>query len=335
MDKKNTTLTVSYTEDKKIMVSICCITYNQEQYIAQTIESFLMQKVDFKYEILINDDASTDRTADIIREYEKKYPDIIKPIYQSINQYSRGITNPSGAFNYPRASGKYIAMCEGDDYWTDIYKLKKQVDFLESHKNCSLCLHAAKTLVVDGSFTGSIIRPYNKSRFISTGEVIDKSSAYPTASLMFRSCFARYMPDYYTNCPVGDIPLQLHLASMGRVYYMDEVMSVYRIGGKASWSVLMKKGDYKKKQEIYYKQMKIMYIEFDRASKGRYTNYIKNAIRRIRFLTYVNTKNYSRIFSSKYRRFYKELDLRTRFFTGFEYHFPFLYSVARYIMRCI
>ena len=134
MDKKNTTLTVSYTEDKKIMVSICCITYNQEQYIAQTIESFLMQKVDFKYEILINDDASTDRTADIIREYEKKYPDIIKPIYQSINQYSRGITNPSGAFNYPRASGKYIAMCEGDDYWTDIYKLKKQVDFLENHK---------------------------------------------------------------------------------------------------------------------------------------------------------------------------------------------------------
>lgn len=320
-------------KEDEIRVSICCITYNQEQYIAQTLESFLMQKADFKYEILINDDASTDNTANIIREYEKKYPDIIKPIYQKQNQYSRGVTNPSGAFNYPRAKGRYTAMCEGDDYWTDEYKLKKQVDFLEKHKDCSLCFHAAKNLPVDGSFTNSTVRPYNESRFISTEEVIDKNSAYPTASLIFRSCFTRRMPDYYTSCPVGDIPLQLHLAANGSVYYMDEVMSVYRIGDKVSWSVLMKQGDYEKKQEDYYNQMQIMYEEFNKTTCGRYTDYVNNAIKRLRFLTYVNTKKYDRIFNQEYARFYKELDLRTRFFTKFEYRLPFLYNMVRRLMR--
>lgn len=104
---------------EKVMVSINCITYNQEEYIAKAIDSFLMQKTDFKYEILIHDDASTDNTANIIREYQEKYPDIIKPIYQKENQYSQGIKRVDYKFNYSRANGKYIAICEGDDYWTD------------------------------------------------------------------------------------------------------------------------------------------------------------------------------------------------------------------------
>ena len=97
-----------------IKVSICCITFNHEKYIKKALDSFLSQNTDFEYEILIHDDASTDSTADIIREYEKKYPNIIKPIYQTENQYQKGVTNPSGKFNFPRAKGQYIAMCEGD-----------------------------------------------------------------------------------------------------------------------------------------------------------------------------------------------------------------------------
>ena len=121
-------------ENNEILVSICCITYNHEKYIRDAIEGFLMQKTDFPFEVLIHDDASTDGTADIIREYETKYPDIIKPIYQTENQYSKGI-KISATYNYPRAKGKYIALCEGDDYWIDPYKLQKQVDFLEHMKN--------------------------------------------------------------------------------------------------------------------------------------------------------------------------------------------------------
>ena len=95
----------------------------------------MVQKTNFPIEILIHDDASTDGTADIIREYEAQYPDIIKPIYQTENQYSKGI-NPGFEFLFPRARGKYIALCEGDDYWTDTLKLQKQVEFLEGNKEC-------------------------------------------------------------------------------------------------------------------------------------------------------------------------------------------------------
>lgn len=113
-------------------VSICCITYNHVTYIAQAIESFLMQKTTFPFEILIHDDASTDGTSEIIRDYERKYPDIIKPIYQTENQYSQG-RSISATYQFPRAKGRYIALCEGDDYWTDPLKLQKQVDFLEAN----------------------------------------------------------------------------------------------------------------------------------------------------------------------------------------------------------
>jgi len=108
------------------LVSICCITYNHENYIEDALEGFLIQETDFPFEILINDDASTDKTADIIREYEAKYPKLIKPIYQTENQFSQGIS-PNWKFNFPRARGKYIALCEGDDYWISTNKLQKQV----------------------------------------------------------------------------------------------------------------------------------------------------------------------------------------------------------------
>ena len=105
-------------ENVRPTVSICCITYNHAPYIRSALDGFLMQETDFAYEILIHDDASTDGTADIIREYTARYPDIIKPILREENQYSKGISNIS-IFNFPRARGEFIAMCEGDDYWTD------------------------------------------------------------------------------------------------------------------------------------------------------------------------------------------------------------------------
>jgi glycosyltransferase involved in cell wall biosynthesis len=116
----------------QLMVSICCAAYNHEEYIAAALDGFLMQKADFSYEILVHDDASTDNTAKIIKEYEQNYPDIIKPIYQTENQYSKKV-KISSAYNFPRAKGKYIAWCEGDDYWTDPLKLQTQVDYMEAH----------------------------------------------------------------------------------------------------------------------------------------------------------------------------------------------------------
>ena len=121
------------------LVSVCCITYNHAQFIRKCLDGFLMQETSFPIEILIHDDCSTDGTTEIIREYEAKYPDLIFPLYEEENQYQQGKAAEIDFYNYRRARGKYIAYCEGDDYWTDPLKLQKQVDFMEANPEYGLC----------------------------------------------------------------------------------------------------------------------------------------------------------------------------------------------------
>lgn len=309
------------------LVSICCITYNHEPFIRDALEGFLKQKVSFPYEILIHDDASSDSTPDIIREYAAKYPDKIKPILQKENQYSRGITNPSGAFNFPRAKGKYIAMCEGDDYWTDPDKLRLQVEYLEEHPECCLCIHSARILTIDGSRSDRRMRPYRRSQVIASENIVDKELGYAMASMVFPTRLVKELPDYYTNCPVGDIPLQLMAAAEGNAYYMDRDMSVYRLGVPVSWTSQGKTGDYEKKQRRYYEQMRETYREFDRVTEGRFHKEAVSAARRIWYLTRVNTRQYEDVLDRKYRRYFRELTLRTRFYIGMEVYAPALYQM--------
>ncbi len=315
-------------KQETVMVSICCITYNQEEYIRDALDGFLSQETDFSYEVLIHDDASTDGTADIIREYARQYPEIIKPILQTENQYAKGLTNVSGTYNFPRAKGRYIAMCEGDDYWTDPHKLQRQTDYMEAHPDCSLVFHSACIEVQGRALTERRMRPYRRSRQVSPEEIIDKTSGYPTASLMFRADMVKILPDFYVNAPLADIPLQLMAAARGWAYYMDRPMCVYRLGGAFSWTTLMKQGDYERKQRQYYQDMKKMYRGFDRETGGRFHEVARRALARIYFLTKVNTKQYGEVLAKRNRRFYRELNLRTRFFIRFENAAPGLYELA-------
>ena len=147
--RKEKEITSLWKDDPSIpLVSISCTTYNHELYIEDALEGFLFQETNFPFEILIHDDASTDRTADIIREYEARYPTLIKPIYQTENQYSRG--NKPGLINLKRAKGEYVALCEGDDYWTDPLKLQIQVDFLEKHPDYVITFHHCVSLYKGG-----------------------------------------------------------------------------------------------------------------------------------------------------------------------------------------
>ena len=155
----------------QVLVSICCITYNQKEYIRDALEGFMNQKTDFAYEVLIHDDASTDGTAQIIQEYADRYPQMIKPILQRENQYSKGLSNVSGTYNFPRVRGRYIAMCEGDDYWTDETKLQRQADFLENHPDCSLVFHSARVDVQGRAVTERRMRPYDGDRRITPEEI--------------------------------------------------------------------------------------------------------------------------------------------------------------------
>lgn len=313
----------------EILVSISCVTYNHAPYIARALDSYLMQKTNFKFEILVYDDASTDQTQEIIREYEQRYPDIIKPYYQTENQYSQGKYNVEGFFNYPRARGRYIAMSDGDDYWTDEKKLQLQVDYMEAHPECAMCLHSARIETQEKAVQSMEIRPYKKSRLIPAEEVIDKPFNYPTASLLFRTEYTRDLQEYYYVSPVGDIPIQIHMAAKGTVYYMDRKMSVYQQGVSVSWSALMKQGDYKENLIRHHNAMKVMYRGFSRETGGKYDHAIERACRRMDFLTLINVKEYQEALLPIYHCFYRELDVRTRFFIRFEQAVPGLYRALR------
>lgn len=225
--------------DDKILVSICCLAYNHENYIRDALDSFLMQETTFKYEILIHDDASTDHTPDIIRDYEKRYPDIIKPIYQVENQYSKG-TRISATIQYPRAQGKYIAMCEGDDFWVDAHKLQKQVDYLEAHPECALVVHASKIVSVDKELLEYNI-PYKNNKLLDTNTLIlGEGHMFSTNSMVFRTELTEHFPEFYLQAPIGDYPLTIYLSLEGTVFYISDVMSAYRSGVPGSWTATEK-----------------------------------------------------------------------------------------------
>jgi len=222
--------------DNDIMVSILCTAYNHQNFIEDAMKGFIMQKTDFKYEALVHDDASTDKTAEIIIEYSKKYPEIIKPIIQKENQYSKGDRIYS-TFLYPLAKGKYIAICEGDDLWTDEYKLQKQIDFLREHPECSMCYHAASIHNVMADKEEGLIRPYRKTCIIPDKTLFfGGGDDVPTASICFVKELALDVPQFALDSPVGDHPLVLLLSYRGRVGYIDEVMSVRNLWVPNSWN---------------------------------------------------------------------------------------------------
>jgi glycosyltransferase involved in cell wall biosynthesis len=221
----------SWPKNSDICVSIGCITYNHEKYIEKSILSFLSQKTIFPFEILIHDDASTDRTAEIIQKYEQLFPNIIRPIYQIENKFSIDPQLPF-SLNIKRAQGKYIALCEGDDYWTDSLKLQKQVDAMELHPECDISFHAA----LDAS-TDKPIASFGEKRFFSLNDIILAGGGFcPTASLMLRCELVKEIPEFFYKAPVGDYFIQILGAAKGGALYLPELMSVYRTDATGSWT---------------------------------------------------------------------------------------------------
>ena len=218
-------------------ISICCITYNHEKFIRQALDGFVMQKTNFPFEVIIHDDASTDGTADIIREYANKYPDIIRPTYQSENQWSKGV-NVLKTFVYPKIQGQYVALCEGDDYWTDENKLQKQVDYLDAHPDVSVCFHPVKVIWEDGLQPDSIF-PQPKYRFnktILTLEDLLKHNFIQTNSVVYRWC----LKGKENTIPDGILPVDyyMHLlhAQAGKIGFLDDIIAVYRRHAGGIWT---------------------------------------------------------------------------------------------------
>ena len=212
------------------VVSVCCITYNHESYIRKSIEGFLMQKTTFPIEIIIHDDASTDGTAIIVKEYADKYPQLIVPILQTENQWSKGI-RPSPTYIWPRARGKYIALCEGDDYWTDPLKLQKQVDFLEANTEYGLVYTNYQKLYEDSRkvinmdcdrniLDGEVYNKYLSSSFIGTCTVMARTDLINEYLEKFQEILKTWI--------MGDRPLWLYISSRSKCGFLDDYSALYR-----------------------------------------------------------------------------------------------------------
>ncbi|MDF1618115.1 glycosyltransferase family 2 protein [Petrocella sp. FN5] len=293
-----------------VLVSIICVAYNHEKYIAEALDSFLMQKTDFDYEILLHDDASTDDTASIIKEYEEKYPDRIKAIYQKENQYSKGIHVFD--FYLDIAQGKYIAICEGDDFWIDPDKLQKQTDFMENHPDYSVCAHGAYKINANTSKKVGEVRPSQESRRFTTEEVIiGGGGLFAMNSIFYARKFA-VRPDFYYECLIGDFPLLVHLAVSGKVYYIDAFMSAYRVGDANSWTEKMTKSSMDKITH-HFDRVEHMLIKVDEHTNKIYTEAIHKKIKKNRFDLLILAGNIEEAKSDEYIEHFQSLSVLKRF----------------------
>lgn len=259
------------------LVTVRCLVYNHEPYLRQCLDGFVMQKTNFAFEAIVHDDASTDNSVAIIREYAEKYPNIIKPIFETENQYRKG-TIGEIMENAISPSSKYIAICEGDDYWTDPYKLQKQVDILETHPEYTMVCNRTKLYSEKAKAYFGENYCYNNDRVVKTKDVIYRSGLFiSTCSIVYRKEIQENYPQYCKQCVVGDYPLQIMAAMKGSIYYFNNTMSVYRIDNRHSW---MSKQNWNSVSDYNLKRIDSMISMFEGFSCDypRYRKYFQNKI---------------------------------------------------------
>jgi glycosyltransferase involved in cell wall biosynthesis len=222
-------------------VSILVITYNQEHLISQAINSILSQAVNFPYEIVIGEDASIDRTREIVVELGKQYPEKIRVLLRNPEEADRDRRiGLAGKINYlttlRECRGEYIAHCDGDDYFTSPHKLQRQVDFLETHPECAICFHNVVAIYENGNTGPEKLCPANQKTITDIEELL-WGNFIPACSIMFRREPLLEIPDWFLTVKMGDWPLNILKAQQGKIGYIDEVMAAYRVHAAGVWTL--------------------------------------------------------------------------------------------------
>ena len=253
-------------------LSVFCLTYNHVDYIEDALKGFLAQKTNFIFNVVIYDDASTDGTSEIVRKYAERYPNIINAYISPVNLYEKAERHSVINKLYDEfLTGEYIAWCEGDDYWIDENKLQIQVDFLDSHPECSMTTHTYDLLdCKDG--THNLVRILSSNGYMSTEQVINKTCGWITTGSFVVRRNAFFLNEKFPKCDVFDFPLQLNALCYGKIYYFDKCMSVYRFMHHGSWWESMQT-DFKK--TIVHKLNFAVFLKrFDEYSNYKFSKYI-------------------------------------------------------------
>ena len=270
--------------DNQIEVTVWCLTYNHRLYIRDALEGFVNQITNFKYKVVIYDDASTDGTSDIVAEYKKKYPDLFDITIADNNRYSQGkLGSYLIEWRREKIEGNYTAICEGDDCWVDRFKLQRQYDYMKSHTECALCMHNAiwmdyeqSVIRSDITFTGNI-----NGRLKSAKEIIIQKNAHPpTASFLLKNEIWD-MPDFFFNGFVTDYPIQLAALCIGTIYCDSRYMSIYRCGTPKSHGSRIKAN--KNFSECVCLNLINFLYRYNKYTKFQYKDYVEGAITRFTF----------------------------------------------------
>lgn len=317
----------------EIVVSVICKTYNHEKYIRTLLDSIVNQKTSFKFEVIVHDDASTDNTADIVREYEKKYP-FLKGIYQTENQYSKHVSIVK-TFLLPLVRGKYIASIEGDDYWSTFDHLQAMVDALEEHPECNACFSDIQIVNEEGQPTGIVLPFFQQSSGVLSSETYMAYTIFPgplkslpwqLSGLLMRDYVYRNLffqpPEFSLKFWVGDIPLFLYIGLCGDVYYLSGHASCYRTGNTHSWLGQLKSSQ--KKGVFFYKTEITAFHCFDKDTEYRYHESVEKCIRNLEFRICQLEHDIRKMRDPVYHEYYTRLSFLARCKHSLMHYFPFL-----------
>lgn len=283
-------------EDILPQVAVLCTTYNHEAYVKEALEGFVMQNTNFPFVVIIHDDASTDNTVAIIKEYKDKYPEIFQCVFEEENQYSKPRPALGDVLNAQLAASgaKYIAWCEGDDYWTDPNKLQMQFDFMESHPDYSMCVTNASGISALNGLSICEYRALNTSGNLELSSLIIEGGGFiATCTFMFRFDLYKSRPQEMNYMYVGDYPIQIYMGIKGKVWYFDAITAHYRVGSIGSLTRKLFKQDFKKARKNWNKQFEI-YEFFDNYSRYAYHTEFEQAKTIYLFSEYIRYNKYSK-----------------------------------------
>lgn len=311
-----------------IKVSVICASFNQEKYIRKALDGLVMQRTNFPFEILVHDDASKDNTGNIIREYAEKYPNLIRAFIREENQFSQG-KDIIYHFLLPRTRGEFIALCEGDDFWTDPYKLQKQYDAMMAHPECSMILHKVQGIseneknnictfpekslkegIVKSSDVIHRMLQYNEWIFHTTAYMIRKNNLLKANEKQF---------DFYLHPMYGDQAVIFLSAMYGDFYYIDSIMSCYRMG--AIGSTVKKDKNQTQRGKRCERQIRAL-LSFDKESNGIFHEDIVFALNRQKFILAETRQNYRYMLQKDMKIYFDELPLNAKIHVRIAALFP-------------